>query len=116
MADYAKGTLRAKRKQLEQALHGFITDHHRALLAMCKGNRWIRRGMTQSALGASHSKASGVSFPSKAVAGSLSIVRARPTIPGSEPNPRFHSPRLNSTVSGPFHLHSAGVNSLPIWG
>ena len=34
MADYAKGTLRAKRKQLEQALHGFVTDHHRTLLAM----------------------------------------------------------------------------------
>jgi transposase len=34
MADYAKGTLRTKRKQLEQALHGFVTDHHRTLLAM----------------------------------------------------------------------------------
>lgn len=142
MADYAKGTLRAKRKQLEQALHGFVTDHHRMLLAMLlrqfealesdieyleaeirrrltphqdvvdrlaeipgfgeisawtviaelgldmqvfqtpkraaswsglcpgnrksagkrghgrtrKGNRWIRRGLTQTALGASHSK------------------------------------------------------------
>jgi len=34
MADYAKGTLRGKRKELEQALHGFVTDHHRTLLAM----------------------------------------------------------------------------------
>lgn len=142
MADYARGTLRAKRKELEQALHGLVTDHHRRLLAtllaqhdalerdvdrleadirqrvapyqelvdrlseipgfgpvtawtviaelgvdpkvfgtpqraaswsgLCpgnrksagkrghgrtrKGNRWIRRGLTQSALGASHSK------------------------------------------------------------
>jgi len=34
MADYAQGRLRSKRKQLRQALRGFVTDHHRALLAM----------------------------------------------------------------------------------
>jgi len=34
MADYAKGKLRSKRKQLEEALHGFVTAHHRTLLAM----------------------------------------------------------------------------------
>jgi transposase len=34
MADYAKGRLRAKRKELEEALHGFVTDHHRTLLDM----------------------------------------------------------------------------------
>lgn len=142
MAEYAKGKLRSKRKELIEALHGFVTDHHRMLLAMMmrqveeldrdiewieadirrrlgehqdvltrlseipgfgeitawtviaelgldmevfgtperaaswaglcpgnrasagkrghgrtrKGNRWIRRGMTQSALAASHSK------------------------------------------------------------
>ena len=143
MADYAEGTLRTKRKELERALHGLVTDHHRRLLAtllaqhnalerdvehleadirqrlapyqelidrlceipgfgavtawtviaelgvdpkvfggspkrasswsgLCpgnrksagkrghgrtrKGNRWIRRGLTQAALGASHSK------------------------------------------------------------
>ena len=34
MADYAQGRLRAKRKELEEALHGFVTDHHRRLLKM----------------------------------------------------------------------------------
>lgn len=34
MADYAKSRLRAKRKELEEALHGFTTDHHRTLLDM----------------------------------------------------------------------------------
>jgi transposase len=34
MADYAKGRLRARRQELEEALHGFVTDHHRRLLAM----------------------------------------------------------------------------------
>lgn len=34
MADYARGSLRAKRKQLEAALHGCVTDHHRLLLKM----------------------------------------------------------------------------------
>ena len=34
MADYARGTLRNKRPELAQALRGFVTDHHRGLLAM----------------------------------------------------------------------------------
>lgn len=34
MADYAKGKLRSKRKELEEALHGYVTPHHRTLLAM----------------------------------------------------------------------------------
>jgi transposase len=34
MADYAQGRLRAKRKELEEALRGFVTEHHRTLLAM----------------------------------------------------------------------------------
>jgi transposase len=34
MADYAQGTLRSKRKELEEALHGFVTGHHRTLLGM----------------------------------------------------------------------------------
>lgn len=34
MADYARGSLRAKRKELEEALHGFVTDHHRMILKM----------------------------------------------------------------------------------
>ena len=34
MADYAQGRLRAKRQELEQSLHGYVTDHHRRLLAM----------------------------------------------------------------------------------
>lgn len=34
MADYAQGRLRAKRKELEQALHGMVTDHHRMILQM----------------------------------------------------------------------------------
>lgn len=33
LADYARGNLRAKREQLEQALHGCIAEHHRFLLA-----------------------------------------------------------------------------------
>jgi transposase len=37
MADYAQGRLRARRKELEEALHGFVTDHHRRLLAMLLG-------------------------------------------------------------------------------
>jgi transposase len=34
MADYARGKLRSKRKELEEALHGFVTGHHRTLLSM----------------------------------------------------------------------------------
>lgn len=34
MADYAQGSLRRKRKELEEALHGFVTDHHRTILKM----------------------------------------------------------------------------------
>jgi transposase len=34
MADYAQGRLRAKRQELAEALYGFVTDHHRVLLAM----------------------------------------------------------------------------------
>lgn len=34
MADYAVGRLRAKRKELEEALRGHVTDHHRQLLDM----------------------------------------------------------------------------------
>jgi transposase len=34
MADYAQGRLRSKRKELEEALHGYVTGHHRHLLAM----------------------------------------------------------------------------------
>jgi transposase len=34
MADYAQGKLRRQRQQLEEALHGFVTDHHRRLLRM----------------------------------------------------------------------------------
>jgi len=34
MADYAQGRLRARRKELEDALHGFVTEHHRQLLAL----------------------------------------------------------------------------------
>jgi transposase len=34
MADYAQGRLRAKRKELEEALRGRVTDHHRRLLDM----------------------------------------------------------------------------------
>ena len=34
MADYAQGKLRGKRKELEEALHGFVTDHHRRVLKM----------------------------------------------------------------------------------
>lgn len=37
MADYAQGSLRGRRKELEEALHGFVTDHHRRLLAMLLG-------------------------------------------------------------------------------
>ena len=37
MADYAKGKLRSKRRELEEALHGFVTVHHRTLLAMLLG-------------------------------------------------------------------------------
>jgi transposase len=33
MADLARGTLCNKRKELERSLHGFVTDHHRGLLA-----------------------------------------------------------------------------------
>lgn len=34
MADYAVGRLRARRKELEEALRGRVTDHHRRMLAM----------------------------------------------------------------------------------
>lgn len=34
MADYARGRLRSKRQQLEEALHGFVTEHHRMVLKM----------------------------------------------------------------------------------
>lgn len=34
MADYAQGSLRGKRKELEEALHGLVTDHHRTILNM----------------------------------------------------------------------------------
>ena len=34
MADYAKGALRGKKKELERSLHGFVTEHHRKLLEM----------------------------------------------------------------------------------
>jgi transposase len=34
MADYARGALRSKRKELEEALHGFVTEHHRKVLSM----------------------------------------------------------------------------------
>ena len=34
MADYARGKLRSKRQQLEEALHGFVTEHHRMVLKM----------------------------------------------------------------------------------
>jgi transposase len=34
MADYAQGRLRARRRELEEALHGFVNDHHRRLLAL----------------------------------------------------------------------------------
>ena len=34
MADYARGRLRSKRQQLEEALHGFVTEHHRMVLRM----------------------------------------------------------------------------------
>lgn len=34
MADYAKGPLRAKKKELEEVLNGLITDHHRHILKM----------------------------------------------------------------------------------
>jgi len=34
MADYAQTRLRARRKELEEALQGFVTDHHRKLPAM----------------------------------------------------------------------------------
>jgi transposase len=34
MADYAQGTLRRKRQELEEALHGFVTGHHRMLLSI----------------------------------------------------------------------------------
>lgn len=37
MADYAQGRLRAKRKELEEALHGFVTEHHRRVLKMLLG-------------------------------------------------------------------------------
>jgi hypothetical protein len=32
MADYARGALRSKRKELEEALHGWVTEHHRQVL------------------------------------------------------------------------------------
>jgi transposase len=34
MADYARGALRSKRQQLEEALHGLVTEHHRRVLKM----------------------------------------------------------------------------------
>jgi transposase len=37
LADLAKGALRQKRPQLEAALHGRVTDHHRFLLKMLLG-------------------------------------------------------------------------------
>ena len=33
LAALARGRLQARREQLEQALHGRVTDHHRSLLA-----------------------------------------------------------------------------------
>jgi len=30
MADYAQGNLRSNRKELEEALHGFVIGHHHA--------------------------------------------------------------------------------------
>lgn len=34
MADYAQGALRKRRQELEEALRGYVTDHHRRMLAL----------------------------------------------------------------------------------